>query len=37
MTKLGVVPAVTPALRTAILTTPVAEHENLALRKVYFS
>lgn len=33
----SVVPAVTPALQTAILTTPVAEVENLALRKLYFS
>ena len=31
------VPAVTPELKEAILTTPVAEHENLALRKLYFS
>ena len=33
----SVVPAVTPKLKEAILTTPVAEHENLALRKLYFS
>ena len=33
----SVVPAVTPELKEAILTTPVAEHENLALRKLYFS
>jgi hypothetical protein len=33
----SVVPAVTPALQTQILTTPVANEENLALRKVYFS
>ena len=33
----SVVPAVTPELKEAILTTPVAEHENLALRKMYFS
>ena len=32
-----VVPAVTPKLKEAILTTQVAEHENLALRKLYFS
>ena len=31
------VPAVTPELKEAILTTQVAEHENLALRKLYFS
>ena len=31
------VPAVTPGLKKAILVTPVAEHENLALRKLYFS
>lgn len=33
----SVVPALTPAIRTAILTTPVAAEENLALRKLYFS
>ena len=33
----SVVPAVTPELKEAILTTQVAEHENLALRKLYFS
>ena len=33
----SVVPAVTTTLQTAILTTPVAESENLALRKLYFS
>lgn len=33
----SVVPAVTPKLKEAILTAPVAEHENLALRKLYFS
>ena len=33
----SVVPAVTPEVKEAILTTPVAEHENLALRKLYFS
>lgn len=33
----SVVPAVTPALQTAILRTPVADIENLALRKLYFS
>lgn len=32
----SVVPAVTTTLQTAILTTPVAELENLALRKLYF-
>lgn len=32
-----VVAAVTPALQTAILTTPVTHEENLALRKLYFS
>lgn len=31
------VAAVTPALQTAILTTPVTAEENLALRKLYFS
>ena len=31
------VPAVTPALQTAILTTPVSPEENLALRKQFFS
>lgn len=31
-----VVAAVTPALQTAILTTPVTPEENLALRKLYF-
>lgn len=31
------VSGVTPALKTAILTTPVTPEENLALRKVYFS
>ena len=31
------VAAVTPALQTAILTTPVTPEENLALRKLYFS
>lgn len=31
------VPAVTPAMQTAILTTPVTPEENLALRKLYFS
>ena len=30
------VPAVTATLQTAILTTPVAAVENLALRKLYF-
>lgn len=33
----SVIPAVTPALQTSILTTPVTEVENLALRKLYFS
>lgn len=32
----SVVPAVDAALRAAILTTPVGDHENLALRKLYF-
>ena len=32
-----VVAAVTPALQTAILTTPVTPEENLALRKLYFA
>ena len=31
------VPGVTAALKTAILTTPVAPDENLALRKTYFA
>ena len=31
------VPAVTAELQAAILTTPVAPAENLALRKLYFS
>ena len=31
------VPALTAKLQSAILNTPVAEHENLALRKLYFS
>ena len=33
----SVVPTMTSELKEAILTTPVAEHENLALRKLYFS
>lgn len=33
----SVVPAVDAAMQTAILNTPVADIENLALRKVYFS
>ena len=33
----SVVPTVTATLQTAILTTPVSESENLALRKMYFS
>lgn len=32
----SVIPAVTPALQSSILNTPVGEHENLALRKLYF-
>ena len=32
-----VVATVTPALQTAILTTPVSPEENLALRKQFFS
>ncbi len=31
------VPEVTPELQQSILNTPVAETENLALRKLYFS
>lgn len=31
------VPKVTPDLQQSILNTPVAETENLALRKLYFS
>ncbi|BBB61187.1 hypothetical protein UNDKW_2914 [Undibacterium sp. KW1] len=31
------VAAVTPSLKTSILTTPVAAAENLALCKLYFS
>lgn len=31
------VPALTAELQTEILATPVADHENLALRKLYFS
>jgi hypothetical protein len=33
----SVIPAVTPALQSSILNTPVGDHENLALRKLYFS
>lgn len=33
----SVVPAVDVAMQAAILNTPVADIENLALRKVYFS
>ena len=33
----SIIPAVTPALQTSILTTPVQDVENLALRKLYFS
>ena len=32
----SVVPSVTPALQTAIITTPVATEENAALRALYF-
>jgi hypothetical protein len=32
----SVVPELTPALQTAILTTPVTAEENMALRKLYF-
>jgi hypothetical protein len=32
----SVVPSVTGALQTTIITTPVAQAENLALRKLYF-
>lgn len=32
----SVIPSVTPALQSSILNTPVGEHENLALRKLYF-
>lgn len=32
----SVVPALTPAIQTAILTTPVAYAENAALKKLYF-
>ena len=32
----SVVAAVTPALQTAVLTTPVTDEENMALRKTYF-
>lgn len=31
------VPSVTPALQDEILSTPVGAHENLSLRKLYFS
>lgn len=31
------IPAVTTELQNTVLNTPVAEHENLALRKLYFS
>lgn len=38
LTYIGsVVASVTPALQTAILTTPVDPADNLALRKLYFS
>lgn len=37
LTYIGtVVAALTPAIQTAILTTPVTAEENRALRKVYF-
>lgn len=32
----SVVPSVTPAIQTTILTTPVTAEENRALRKLYF-
>jgi hypothetical protein len=32
----SVVPSLTSTIRTTILTTPVAAHENLVLRKLYF-
>lgn len=32
----SVVPALTPAIQAAMLATPVASVENLALRKLYF-
>ena len=31
------IPAVTVEIQNNVLRTPVAEHENLALRKLYFS
>lgn len=38
LTYLGsVIPAVTPALQSSILNTPVGDQENLALRKLYFN
>ena len=38
LTYIGsVVAALTPAIQTAILTTPVSAEDNLALRKLYFS
>ena len=33
----SVVPSVTPALQSAVVNTPVADAENLALRTLYFS
>lgn len=33
----SVIPAVDATLQASILTAPVAEHENLALRRLYFS
>lgn len=37
LTYIGsVVPALTPAIQSAMLATPVAAVENLALRKLYF-
>lgn len=33
----AIIPSVTPELVTAILTTPVAEIENMAMRNLYFS
>ena len=32
----GIVAALTPAIQSAILTTPVAYDENAALKKLYF-
>ena len=33
----SIIPAVTPAVQSSILNTPVQSEENLALRKLYFS